>query len=532
MDLYTVKNSIYFWLLFSFSSFSLKAYETQNKFDSLYLDIATRLKATDLDEGVRKADSLFINSVNPTHKIKTSLLLAMLYEYKAQLADAIYWASESQKLAIAENNHEYQVRSSGYLATLYRFIDLGTESNIHLEIAEKANAQRKLDPNYHAVQSVIYHEMAANLIGHGKYDEAIAQLEKSIASLNKVNNPTGLHNFSYVSILDTYVEAYIYKKDYIKAREKAEEAIKIEIKNYPELVSTLYSSLGVIEMKEDNYEKAFEYLNIARESSEVIPNLLVQIKVLKALVLYYKQTGDIENSLFYSDKLTETNRKRTESIEKVTNELLTKMHNSNNKSNFQIYYLIVTVVTLILIAIGIIYFYKFKLKKQHVKYKTLVDSLKNNQKHIENSQKIEIATIKEQPDEHNLMTPETQTRLIEQLNLLEEKKFFLNKEISLSSLTVELNSNTRYVSYIIKTYKNNDFKNYINELRILYTINLLREEPQYLKYKISYIADIAGFSSHSKFASIFKKVTNLTPSSFIQEVKDENKRKSKQSYAE
>lgn len=66
-----------------------------------------------------------------------------------------------------------------------------------------------------------------------------------------------------------------------------------------------------------------------------------------------------------------------------------------------------------------------------------------------------------------------------------------------------------------KKNKNASFSGYINELRINYITNKLRSNPEYLTYKIAYLAEEFGYSSYNSFVSIFKQQTGLTPSRFI-----------------
>jgi AraC-like DNA-binding protein len=42
-----------------------------------------------------------------------------------------------------------------------------------------------------------------------------------------------------------------------------------------------------------------------------------------------------------------------------------------------------------------------------------------------------------------------------------------------------------------------------------------------MNYKISYLAETCGFSSHSTFATIFKSITGITPITFIELLKKE-----------
>lgn len=527
-------------ILLGTSTLNTHAQEQPSAFNRVYIDIATNSKATDIDSALLRADSLYQNSLNNFQKIKSTLLLALLFEYKGELADAIYWATKSQDLAINDKNYEFQVRSSGYLATLYRRIDLTTESNIHILKAEKANAHRKLEPNYPIIQSTIYHEKALHSIENKNYIQALSELDKSVAYIHELDNISHL-SFVLAAVYETYVDCYLQTEEYEKARIKCEKGLEFDLENYPELVSLLYSYIAVIEMYDNNFEKAYQHLNVARELTEKQTNLAVQIKVYEALYQYYLETQDTENALLYSNKVAEVNNKRTKNIKKVSNELLVKMHTSKNKmksENKTLFWLINVLVFIILVALIVS---RLIVNKQRKKYKQLLNRLKDSpkfptepadfqkEKDKNLSKKSCIYLDSENPDDNkSIMTPETEKRLLEDLNLLESKKFYLDSDITLSALTVELNSNTRYVSYIIKTYKNNDFNNYINELRVFYIVELMKSEPKYLKYKLSYIAEITGFSSHSKFTTMFKKVTGMTPSAFINEVKKESKVKNSQ----
>ena len=93
--------------------------------------------------------------------------------------------------------------------------------------------------------------------------------------------------------------------------------------------------------------------------------------------------------------------------------------------------------------------------------------------------------------------------------------------MSLANLAVELETNTKYLSEIINTYKDKNFNAYINELRIKYITHLLSTDSSYLQYKISYIAEIGGFTSHSAFTNIFKSVTGMSPNEYLQTLRNQ-----------
>ncbi|WP_089794866.1 helix-turn-helix domain-containing protein [Chryseobacterium wanjuense] len=114
-----------------------------------------------------------------------------------------------------------------------------------------------------------------------------------------------------------------------------------------------------------------------------------------------------------------------------------------------------------------------------------------------------------------MMTNITKQKLVAKLDEFEKSGLYLRTNFSLSYLTMYCETNSKYISYLIKTYKGKDFNNYINELRVQYILEKLRTCPHYKNYKMSTLASEAGFSSPNKFSMIFKKHTSYSPSIFI-----------------
>jgi AraC-like DNA-binding protein len=119
------------------------------------------------------------------------------------------------------------------------------------------------------------------------------------------------------------------------------------------------------------------------------------------------------------------------------------------------------------------------------------------------------------PKTESLMTSETENKLLELLDDFENGTLYNSKNMSLPFLAGTLNTNTKYLSFVINHYKSADFKTYINRLRIGYIVDKLSEDEKYRQYKISILAEECGFSSHSKFAAIFKAMTDYSPSAYI-----------------
>ncbi len=128
-------------------------------------------------------------------------------------------------------------------------------------------------------------------------------------------------------------------------------------------------------------------------------------------------------------------------------------------------------------------------------------------------QKINSLTEKKQVQ--NIISEKTENLLLTKLNKFELTTDFLNPNISLQSLAKKLDTNTKYLSETINTHKQKNFNAYINELRINYILLKLKDETIYRNYKIGYLAEECGFSSHSLFTSVFKSVTGMSPMTYI-----------------
>jgi len=172
----------------------------------------------------------------------------------------------------------------------------------------------------------------------------------------------------------------------------------------------------------------------------------------------------------------------------------------------------IAIAILLVFIIG--YFINRKLNQKQNDYEKSKQEAEEREKFIAENKASESAGKIVIPDK-------TITFLLEKLEKFELNNDYLDPAISLNLLAENLNTNTKYLSEIINTYKNKNFHTYINELRINYIINQLKTNPVYLKYKVSHLAEEAGFSSHSLFSTVFKQVTGHSPASFIKIIKSE-----------
>ena len=114
--------------------------------------------------------------------------------------------------------------------------------------------------------------------------------------------------------------------------------------------------------------------------------------------------------------------------------------------------------------------------------------------------------------------------ILKKLYEFENSKKFLLSNITAGSLAAHFNTNVVYLAIVIKNSKKASFSNYINTLRIDYIISKLKSDPEYSTYKIAYLAEQSGFSSHGAFIRAFVKIKGIQPSKFINSLEKSNKK--------
>ena len=100
--------------------------------------------------------------------------------------------------------------------------------------------------------------------------------------------------------------------------------------------------------------------------------------------------------------------------------------------------------------------------------------------------------------------------------LMIDKQLFLKPELKISDVAFELNTNRTYIYEALKLNKDSQattsFTDYVNEFRIIYFLNLLKEKKD---MNIETLAYESGFLSKASFYKNFKKFTGQTPSSYL-----------------
>jgi AraC-like DNA-binding protein len=244
-------------------------------------------------------------------------------------------------------------------------------------------------------------------------------------------------------------------------------------------------------------------------------------EVFELLIKYYKKRHDLNSQLYYIDQLlkadsllTDTNKYLIGKVHKEydTKEIIIDRAKIRQQLIYERYYDVMFIGIILIMFLVIIYFtYK------HFKNKRL-----NKLKFEELLKKIEEKKVpKPRLEKSDLLdvTPQAVETILKQLEKFEKGKKYLDKNLTLATLTVAFNSNSKYLSKVIYHHKDKGFVDYINDLKIDYLIDLLKNSSAYRNYTISVLADEAGFSTTPRFTNAFRSRTGISVSYFIKQLK-------------
>ena len=116
------------------------------------------------------------------------------------------------------------------------------------------------------------------------------------------------------------------------------------------------------------------------------------------------------------------------------------------------------------------------------------------------------------PSKETLLKPDQEVikRIVAYMN---DRKPFLDAELTLSGLAKNLNISRSQLSLIINEGLGDNFYDFVNKYRVE-EVKRLMGDPKVKNYNLLGIAMEAGFKSKSTFNLIFKRFTGLTPSEY------------------
>lgn len=111
--------------------------------------------------------------------------------------------------------------------------------------------------------------------------------------------------------------------------------------------------------------------------------------------------------------------------------------------------------------------------------------------------------------------------VLKNLDKFEKNKKYLEKDMNLVKLATIINTNTKYASKIIAKHRGKGSIDYITDLKIDYIVEKLKNENKFRNYTNKALGEEAGFRSTQNFTRAFKNRTKISPTYFIQKLKEQ-----------
>jgi tetratricopeptide (TPR) repeat protein len=405
----------------------------------------------------------------------------------------------------------------------------------------------------------------------GKYDQAKIYLQQS-AEIAKTQNDRAaleitLNNLAYVyqetgnldSALMLYRQSaeiaedlgrygnlavrkinmgllYYQKGDYDTAAKYVKEGLETNRKLGIKLsVSGALLNLGTIYLAKGDTKQSGLYLDEALETAQELNARIILEKVYEARSKLFEKTGDYKRSLenyrkfiilkdsVFSEqsqeKLAEMQARYETEKKQQQIELLLKDNQLQKtelrKNQIKLFSLIGGVAILAISALIIWLMYVQKARAN----RTLVEKNLELMKRDENPVALETETIA-RPG----VSDAEESRILRDLEkIVKADRVFTRKQITLADLAAQIQTNTSYLSRIINEHYKMNFSNFLNLYRIREAQRMFAGNL-HLTMTLEGIADSIGFQSRSTFNTAFKKITGVTPSVYLKnlkEIKDE-----------
>jgi AraC-like DNA-binding protein len=295
------------------------------------------------------------------------------------------------------------------------------------------------------------------------------------------------------------------------------DKIYLAINYYYRGENVLKDEKNILKSKE-YFEKVDSILITTNEFTSILRNNYINlIEISKKLKDDKKQLYYLNRLIDIDEKLNRKNNILKENINHNYNipHLLSQKENVIAKINKE-KQVSIGIGFIIFIGLLLTFFYLLKTKKEK--------QLSDERFHVLMKQP------NSEPIQNNLITEENKTKsfdlptsiakdLLQKLSRFENEQGYLELNLKLNDLTVKFDTNSSYLSKTINQYKNKNFSQYLNDLRISYAIKKLKTDKKFRKYTIKAIAEETGFSNSESFAKAFYNNTGLQPSFFIKKMK-------------
>ncbi|WP_106915071.1 helix-turn-helix domain-containing protein [Chryseobacterium aurantiacum] len=512
-----------FLSVFLFTTSVKSQNKNDQKFDAAYF---RSFKEEQVDHMLKIGDSLYEKSQTEAQKIKSLVVIASAYSRKLNASKSIRYWKKIDSMSKKAKFPDWETLANERLAAEYLKLDLKDASKQFIDraVAASKSLSGSLESKY--IYAMMLETEALQKIEDRDTLGFIKGIKNNQAYLKTIPE-NDITNYLLGRSLLKLGEVYVQKNNLDSADysfHKAENNLKKSvIKSYYNENALLYRGLGNLAMKRKQFEEARIHLLKAKEIALANKNKEVIDVVINDLRNYYRNVHDYKGLLEINQIKDSIDLIKRDELVTLADQDFKEEFAKKNKFKEYMYILISVSIVLAVFVIGLFFYYKKQKKKSKLQFEKIIDHLKQQQK-TGNTDSPVLSVVQEhlesevKDDTALQISAEKEEELVRSMKDFEQKHLYLDKNISRPKMASHLNTNTKYLSYIIRKYRNSDFSDYINHHRIDYIVKKLYTESEYRNYKISYLAEMCGYSSHSRFANIFKKHMDISPSDFISQL--------------
>ena len=467
------------------------------------------LKAYNYDklDQFKKANDYSYKAYN--YALEANNLSQQLYLLESFIFNKVVWGNKKEALALQQKRHRLLL-SELYLKKLYQATRESARDSI-----ERYYTKQKTD-------SYLSFAICHHYMGQRDSTQYYLKIVKSLINTNSSNYINDIKSLYY----EISMEHYYFKKNYTTSLKYNDSLVStggIFNSNFKNVY--FFRGLSLYD-----FGSKINGLNCLKKADSIFDtgdriNVQPQDNLLfEKLKTHYSNQGDYKNQIKYLNKqllldslLTiKTLGFESDIIRKIeTPTLLREKKMVEFKLALQIKkskQSIIYVVLLFGLFTGVLLWYIRKQKTYKKRYHQLIDKQKNKLKGTSPSLQSDL-NISE-----NLIQD-----ILKRLDLFEKQKKYLKTNVSLQSLSKDLQTNPNYLSRVINFNKDKNFSQYLNDLRISYALEALQENTTLLKYSIKAIALECGYTNATSFSRAFYKQTGLYPSFYIRQIHKKRK---------
>lgn len=519
-------------------NFYIKKSKKEKNFEALNYAYRYASNSYSSPINIKYADSsLYIGN-----KYKSKKILTEAYLNKGMILMYENFYNEALNNIIIANNYAKQINDE-YIS--YKCLYFISQNKNYLGLNKEANL--------HLKNCIIYFRNNCDKIELGKDFQTyylyslMSYIDNNSTLKNNAENKTLIKEaYHYIDEkkLNNYLpyfvscegENFYYLGNYNLAISKLKKAISLYNDRWPHFTEIYY--LGLSYWKLNNKTEAVKYFEKLDKEYYIGKNQDPQFRpAYELLIEYYKSKNNTEKQLEYINKLMildqsyEKNYKylfakisKDYDTKKLTDEKNNIEDSLKMHRNISIAIILFSILVLTFISIK---YYQIKQRYQQ-KFNEIIaenNSEKDNlitKNYINQEEKI-------QTDFYNKISGLSETiteNILKQLELFETNKEFLDVNITQKFLSEKVGTNINYLSKIINVYKQKNFNNYINDLKLEYILEKLKTDTAFLNKDVKELANIAGFNNAEGFSDNFKRKFDMKPSVFIKMMKENIKNSS------